>query len=95
MAHPYTGSPLVTIDGTAVTDVNGITLDNNASGSTIEGIAVVGFVASTRTGTLMKGAGIYIEPGSTGNLVQGNYFGDIPGGMRDPQRLWHRGFVIE
>ena len=72
---PYTGAPLITIDGAAVANINGITLDKNTSGSTIEGLAIVGFVASTRTGTVMKGAGLLIEPGSNGDIVQGNYFG--------------------
>ena len=81
---PYTGVPLITINGSAVANVNGITLDKNTSGSAIEGIAVAGFIASTFTGTLMQGAGLYIEPGSTGDLVQGNYFGDTAGGTATP-----------
>jgi hypothetical protein len=76
----YTGSPKIAISGVAVPHVNGITVDSNAAGSTIEGLSIAGFVASARTGTLMKGAAIYIAPGSNGNLIQDNYLGYIPGG---------------
>jgi hypothetical protein len=52
----YTGPPKIAISGVAVANANGITLDSNAAGSTIEGLSIVGFVASTRSGMLMKGA---------------------------------------
>ena len=57
----YSGTPLITIDGSGITG-DGLTLDN--SGSTIQGLVISGF---TGNGIVLAGSG--------GHTIQGNWIG--------------------
>ncbi|HEY0765425.1 MAG TPA: SBBP repeat-containing protein [Pyrinomonadaceae bacterium] len=78
----YAGTPLVEIDGLAVTDFAGNGLAIKAGGSTVRGLAI---------GNFRNGAGILLN-GCDNNLIQGNYLGVDADGTT--QRQNNRGIVL-
>ncbi len=77
----YGGSPLIVIDGSAVPGANGITLDGNASNTTIEGLSIVNFHdGEAPSPPAVSGAGIYLTAQVGNDLIAGNYLGILPDG---------------
>jgi uncharacterized repeat protein (TIGR01451 family) len=67
-------TPLVVIDGSgAGAGANGLTLTAGADGSTIRGLAIVGFTADPTSGA--GGNGIYLAGSVGSNSIQGCYLG--------------------
>jgi Tol biopolymer transport system component len=68
----YAGTPIVQLDGSAMTfppgSVDGLAVDGGLDGSTIRGLSITGFI----------GAGIFLDV--DGSVVQGNYIGVAPDG---------------
>ncbi|MGP0069504.1 MAG: hypothetical protein ACLQGP_38640 [Isosphaeraceae bacterium] len=67
----YEGSPLVEIDGSGLSGTGNSGLILSGGGSTIQGLAIVGF----------SGAAVVLESGG-GNVVDGDYLGVTPDGTR-------------
>jgi uncharacterized repeat protein (TIGR01451 family) len=65
----YDGAPLIEIDGSGLPGTGNSGLILSGGGSTIQGLAIVGF----------SGSAIELESGG-GNVVDGNYLGVTPGG---------------
>ena len=65
----YEGTPLVQIDGAGISGAGNSGLILSGGGSTIQGLAIVGFT----------GAAVVLESGN-GNVVDGNYLGVAPDG---------------
>jgi uncharacterized repeat protein (TIGR01451 family) len=67
----YDGAPLVQLDGSGLSGTGNSGLILSGGGSTIQGLAIVGF----------SGAAIVLESGN-GDVVAGNYLGVTPGGTK-------------
>jgi trimeric autotransporter adhesin len=65
----YSNSPLIEINGTALTEANGLVLAPGSSGSTIRGLAITNFLGTASPG----GHGLMIL--SSNNVIQSNYLG--------------------
>jgi trimeric autotransporter adhesin len=65
----YANSPLVEINGSAITEANGLTLAIGSNGSTIRGLSITNFLGTASPG----GHGIVVF--SNNNVIQSNFIG--------------------
>ncbi len=83
----FSGTPVIVLDGNDL-GASGLTLTGTADGSTIRGLVVRDF----------DGYGIYIESGSDGNTIAGNYIGSLTASGTDAgvgERNSQQGIEVE